>query len=112
MEGLARREDKKAGDDDDAESTDPTQRKVKYSEIFVLADRDGDGIAELIRCVCAGTRYKVLEAEPWDEIDYAAFAPYPEAHVFFGTARPTSRWTFSGSTAASCATSSTTSRRL
>lgn len=83
-EGLARRGGVSADDKDDAESTDETQRKIKYSEIFVLADRDGDGIAELIRCVCAGTKYKVLEADPTDEIDYAAFAPYPEAHVFFG----------------------------
>lgn len=63
---------------------DSTSRKIKYSEIYVKADKDGDGIAELIRVVCAGTKYKVLEAEPTDEVQFAAFCPYPEAHEFFG----------------------------
>jgi hypothetical protein len=68
----------------DNPAQDPTQRLVKYSELYITADRDGDGIPELIRVVTAGTRYKVLAEEPVDDIDYAAICPYPEAHTFFG----------------------------
>lgn len=63
---------------------DPTQRIVKFSEIFITADRDGDGIPELIRVITGGTRYKVLHEEPVDEINFAAICPYLEAHQFFG----------------------------
>jgi hypothetical protein len=69
-------------------ASDPTQDKSQktytYSEIYILADKDGDGIAELIRCECAGTRYKVLNDEPCEEVQFSAFSPYPAAHQFFG----------------------------
>ncbi len=63
---------------------DPTQRKVKYGELYITADRDGDGIPELIRVITGGIRYKILHEEPVDDIDFAAFCPYPEAYQFFG----------------------------
>lgn len=63
---------------------DPTQRPVQYGEFYVTCDVDGDGIAELRRVVTAGTRFQVLENEPWDDVDFAAFCPYPEAYSFFG----------------------------
>lgn len=66
------------------DSNDKSQRTYTYSEIYIKADKDGDGLAELMRVVCAGTKYKVLEAEPCDEVQFAAFCPYPEAHQFFG----------------------------
>lgn len=69
----------------DEDKNDPALRKVKYTEVYILADKDGDGIAELNRVVAAGTRYRVMDCEPCDDIQYAAFCPYPEAHVFFGT---------------------------
>lgn len=71
-------------DSDDTAPIDKSQNLYKYTEAYVIADKDGDGIAELIRVQCAGTSYHVLKDEPWDECQYAAFAPYPEAHVFFG----------------------------
>lgn len=67
------------------DSNDKSQRTYTYSEIYIKADKDGDGIAELLRVICAGTKYKVLEAEPCDEVQFAAFCPYPEAHQFFGS---------------------------
>lgn len=63
---------------------DPSQRLVKYGEFYVRVDRDGDGIPELWFVRTAGIRYLVLDAEPCDEVDYAAFCCYPEAHTFFG----------------------------
>lgn len=63
---------------------DPSQRKVQYAELFVIADFDGDSIPELRRVQTAGTRFKVLKNEPWDEVNLAAFCPYPEAHTFYG----------------------------
>src|SRR5215471_6915599 len=63
---------------------DPSMRIIKYGEIYITADRDGDGIAELIRVVTAGTQYKILAETPVDDVPVAAFSPYPEAHQFFG----------------------------
>jgi hypothetical protein len=63
---------------------DPSQRKVKYTEAYLRADMDGDGIAELIQVIAAGTSYKILDWEPVDEIPFADFCPYLEAHVFIG----------------------------
>jgi hypothetical protein len=70
--------------EEDDPSEDPSQRKVLYGELYILADKDGDGIPELRRVITAGTNYHVLTDEPWDEVDYAAFCPIPEAHTFFG----------------------------
>ncbi len=66
------------------DSNDKSRKTYTYGEIYIKADKDGDGIAELIRVITAGTKYKVLEAEPCDEVQFAAFCPYPEAHQFFG----------------------------
>jgi hypothetical protein len=68
----------------DDPSEDPSRRLIKFGEIYITADYDGDGIAELRRVITAGTRFKVLENEPHDEVQYAAFCPYPEAYEFFG----------------------------
>jgi hypothetical protein len=63
---------------------DASMRLVKYGELYVTADRDGDGIPELIRVITAGTQYKILDEEPVDDIPFAALCPYPEAFTFFG----------------------------
>lgn len=85
IEASARRPGENRGDGPaDEASEDPTQRIVKYGEIYVTADRDGDGIPELLRVFTAGLTFKVLRWEPVDEIQYAAFCPFPEAHQFFG----------------------------
>lgn len=65
-------------------SNDKSKRPVQYGEIYILADYDSDGVAELRRVITAGTKYKVLQNEPWDDVNFAAFCPYPEAHTFFG----------------------------
>jgi hypothetical protein len=63
---------------------DPSMRIVKFGELYLTCDRDGDGIAELIRVITGGTQYKILHEEPVDEIPFAALCPYPEAFTFFG----------------------------
>jgi hypothetical protein len=64
--------------------TDPSRRKIKYGELYVRCDYDGDGIDELRHVITAGTRFKIFRNEPADEINFAAFCPYPEAYQFFG----------------------------
>jgi hypothetical protein len=83
-ETLARKPDSAATEKDDAGSEDPSQKKYKYSEIYITADKDGDGVAELILCICAGTKFKVLRAEPCEDVQVAAFCPYPQAHQLTG----------------------------
>ena len=68
----------------DDPAVDPVMRLVKFGELYMTADRDGDGIAELIRVITAGTRYKILHEEPVDDMPFAALCPYPEAFTFFG----------------------------
>jgi hypothetical protein len=63
---------------------DPSMRIVKFGELYLTCDKDGDGIAELLRVITGGTQYKILHEEPVDEIPFAALCPYPEAFTFFG----------------------------
>jgi hypothetical protein len=48
-EALARRDNQTKDDADDTAANDKSQKTIKYTEAYVIADRDGDGIAELIR---------------------------------------------------------------
>jgi hypothetical protein len=68
----------------DNPAADPSMRIIKYGELYVTADRDGDGIPELIRVITAGTQYRVLDEQPCDDIPFSCFCPYPEAFQFFG----------------------------
>jgi hypothetical protein len=68
----------------DNPASDPSMRIIKYGELYITADRDGDGIPELIRVITAGTQYRILDEQPCDDIPFAAFCPYPEAFQFFG----------------------------
>jgi hypothetical protein len=63
---------------------DPSMRLIKYGELYLTADRDGDGIAELIRVITGGIQFKILHEEPIDDIPIATLCPYPEAFQFFG----------------------------
>lgn len=63
---------------------DPSRKKIKYGDLYVKCDYDGDGIDELRHVITVGTRFKVMRNDPADEINFAAFCPYPEAYQFFG----------------------------
>lgn len=69
------------GDDD---SLDPSMRKVKYCEVLIRVDTDGDGIAELVKFCTIGDSHIILHAEPWQEVNYAIFSPAPEPHTAIG----------------------------
>ncbi len=59
-------------------------RRVQITEAYVRLDPDNTGVAKLYRFICGGTNYKVLLAEPWDEIPFAVFEIDPVPHAFFG----------------------------
>jgi hypothetical protein len=84
LESQARRVRRGSATKDEEPPADPSQRKVRYARLYVLADRDGDGIPELNCVIAAGTKFKVLEVEPADEVPFATFCPYPEGYTFFG----------------------------
>lgn len=64
---------------------DWTRHEVIITTAYVRCDQDGDGIAELLRVVCAGSSgIKILEDEVWDHVPMAAVCPVPIPHKFFG----------------------------
>lgn len=65
---------------------DPSSREVLVTEVWIRVDADGDGIAELRRMLCAGTKHEILLDEPVDDIDVAAFRTEIEPHTFFPVA--------------------------
>ena len=67
-----------------ATRSDDAAREVPYTESYVKADMDGDGIAELIKVCSIGPSNKVLYWEPVADIPFATFCPDPEPHTFFG----------------------------
>lgn len=67
-----------------ATRSDDAAREVSYTESYVKADMDGDGIAELIKVCSIGPSNKVLYWEPVADVPFATFCPDPEPHTFFG----------------------------
>lgn len=63
---------------------DPASRKVLYIEAYIRYDRNGDGIAELLKVCTVGSAYKVVNVEGCDEIPFALFTPDPEPHTVIG----------------------------
>lgn len=63
---------------------DPASRKVLYIESYIRYDRNGDGIAELLKVCTVGSAYKVVNVEGCDEIPFALFTPDPEPHTVIG----------------------------
>lgn len=63
-------------------SIDPAARKVRVRRVWIRFDGDGDGIAELRRCVVVGST--ILEDEEDDLIPVAAWTPYRVPHEHTG----------------------------
>lgn len=63
---------------------DPASRRVLYIEVWTRYDRDGDGVAELLRVCCIGSAHDILHVEGADEVPFADFCPDPEPHAFVG----------------------------
>lgn len=57
-------------------------RKVMLREEYDYIDRDGDGIAELVRAFRVDNT--LLKIEDWDEQPFVGFCPYPRAHRMVG----------------------------
>ncbi len=68
----------------DRDRSDKTARKVLYTQAWIRYDRDGDGIAELLKVCTLGNAYNVVSVEPADEIPFAIFCPDPEPQTAIG----------------------------
>jgi hypothetical protein len=64
------------------DSTDESATKVTYNEIYLLIDKDGDGIAERRKVCMVGTT--VLHDEVVEEVPIAILCPDPEPHQILG----------------------------
>jgi len=67
-----------------ADRRDDASQRVTYVESYIRFDRDGDGIAELLKVCTIGGAYNVVAVEGASEIPFAAFCPDPEPHTFVG----------------------------
>jgi hypothetical protein len=74
--------------DSKSESIDDSQRPVLFAEAWVLADADGDDIAERRLCQCIGPDFKIVNGdglgEIVDEVPIAVGTPDPEGHTIMG----------------------------
>lgn len=74
----------------DVESTasvdraDPAMRGVMVTEVYIRADYDDDGIAELRRVVCVGEGNEILENEICDAMPFACLSPILMPHRLIG----------------------------
>lgn len=69
----------------DSEAAQHALINVKYSEVYMLMDTDGDGVAERWLFKCAGSQYKLLKKERFDDPwPFSAITPVPMPHKFFG----------------------------
>ena len=64
------------------ESLDPSMQDVEVYECYVRADRDGDGLAELLQVWYAGS--EILEETETDYIPFHSLCPIPVPHKFYG----------------------------
>lgn len=69
---------------DDEGAGDPSMRKVLVTEAYMRIAADGSGIPVLHRVLLGGIAYKLLSAEPCDDIPYAVFEVDPEPHTMLG----------------------------
>jgi hypothetical protein len=80
-----------ARSDQESESVDESQEKIRFAEVYVLADTDDDGIGELRMVQCVGPSYTIVPdefgnvyGELVDEVPIAVFTPDPEPHTIPG----------------------------
>jgi hypothetical protein len=65
---------------------DPSSERVKYCVVYILIDKDGDGIAERRKVVTVGDNYGVVYDEIYEDdmVPFGLICPYPEPHAPFG----------------------------
>lgn len=84
MEILARNRFENQVFSDDASGNDPSTQRALFRMIWIRADRDGDGIAELLRVVKINER--IVFEEETDIVPVAAITPIiqPHRHIGYG----------------------------
>jgi hypothetical protein len=65
-------------------SKDESQNTYLYIEGYMRVDRDGDGVAELLRICTIGDKYHVLHEEVADYAPFAVLCPDPTPHLVVG----------------------------
>lgn len=68
----------------DEDPADPAMKNVTITQAYMRIDADGTGVPILHKITCGGTKYKVLDLEPCDEVPFAKFEIDPEPHTFYG----------------------------
>lgn len=82
-EGRSR--DTFADESDPSTTVNKSMRMVDVTEHYIRLDADGDGVAELLKVVTAGTGETLLgEPEEFDRMPFHSITPYPMTHRFFG----------------------------
>ncbi len=69
---------------DDENTQDPTMRMIVITEAYMRLDIDGSGVPVLHKFLCGGTKYKLLDFEPCDEVPLVKLEVDPEPHSFYG----------------------------
>lgn len=82
IEETARQRFGTAGDLYDDDTNDPSRRMVMYKETYIKIDRNGDGIAELMRVCSVGST--LLHEEECDIIPIASFSGVMVPHQHYG----------------------------
>ena len=68
-----------------ASNRSDSERTIDVIEAYILIDRDGDGISEWWRCMCAGTyAERLISADPCQGHPFASVTPVPVPHRFYG----------------------------
>jgi hypothetical protein len=68
----------------DVSADDPSMKIVRYVEGWILADTDGDGIAERLHCHGIGSMPKLIRWDRTDQVPLAALTPYREPQRVIG----------------------------
>jgi len=69
---------------DDENTQDPTMRMIVITEAYMRIDIDGSGVPVLHKFLCGGTKYRLLDFEPCDEVPLVKLEVDPEPHSFYG----------------------------
>lgn len=85
LDGMADQESFERIDyDDEREDLDRSTRSVMVTECYMKMDVDGTGIPQAYKVLLGGSKYKMLDYEPWDDVPFVNFCADPIPHAFFG----------------------------
>lgn len=74
-----------ADESDPSSDINKSMRMIDVTEHYIRLDVDGDGVAELLKVVTAGSAETLLgDPEEVDRMPFHSITPYPMPHRFFG----------------------------